>query len=264
MRAPILSAARLAAIAVGAVVLTAPVFAQDQAAVSFDAPKPPSQHWSFEGIFGTYDRAAAQRGFQVYKEVCAACHNLRFIFYRDLKGLGYNDAEVAAIAAGYETEAGPNDKGEMFKRPGQPSDRFAAPFPNDAAARASNNGALPVDLSVVIKAREHGPDYLYALLTGYKEPPAGFQTQPGMSYNAYFAGHQIAMPQPLNDGQVAYGDGTQATVAQMAKDVVTFLAWTAEPEMEARKAMGIKVILFLIILTGLLYAVKRKVWKDVH
>ena len=224
----------------------------------------PHQHWEFQGFFGTYDRAAAQRGYQVYKEVCAACHQMRFLYYRDLAALGFNEDEVKAIAAGFEVTDGPNDQGEMFKRPGQPSDRFVTPFPNDNAARAANNGALPVDLSIVVKAREHGPDYVYALLNGYKDAPKDFTLQPGMNYNAYFSGHQIAMPPPLNEDQVAFADGTKASVPQMAKDVVTFLSWAAEPEMEARKEMGVKVVLFLIVLTGLLYAVKRKVWRDLQ
>jgi ubiquinol-cytochrome c reductase cytochrome c1 subunit len=152
----------------------------------------------------------------------------------------------------------------MFKRPAQPSDRFVSPFANEKAARAANGGAYPVDLSLITKAREHGPDYVFALLTGYKDAPAGVKLQQGMNYNVYFPGQQVAMPPPLSDGAVAFADGTQASVAQMARDVVTFLSWAAEPEMEARKQMGIKTILFLIVLSGLLYAVKRKVWRDVH
>ena len=261
MRAPVRT---MASVALAAAFLLAPVLP----ARAIEDVVPPHRHWSFQGFFGTFDRAAAQRGFQVYKEVCAACHQLRFIYYRDLGALGFNDDEVKALAAGYEVTAGPNDQGEMFKRPGQPSDRFVTPFPNDQAARAANNGALPVDLSMVVKAREHGPDYVYALLTGYqdvpKDAPKDFTLQPGMNYNAYFPGHQIAMPPPLSDGQVAYADGTKADVPQMARDVVTFLSWAAEPEMEARKEMGVKVVLFLIVLSGLLYAVKRKVWRDVH
>lgn len=257
MRPPARRSARLAFAAVAILMFAAPARAAEDVV-------PPHQHWEFQGFFGTYDRAAAQRGYQVYKEVCAACHQMRFLYYRDLAALGFNEDEVKALAAGYEVTDGPNDQGEMFKRPGQPSDRFVAPFANDNAARAANNGALPVDLSVVVKAREHGPDYIYALLTGYKDAPKDIALQPGMNYNAFFPGHQIAMPPPLNEDQVAYADGTKATVAQMARDVVTFLSWAAEPEMEARKAMGVKVVLFLIVLAGLLYAVKRKVWRDVH
>ncbi|MCC6468533.1 MAG: cytochrome c1 [Alphaproteobacteria bacterium] len=229
-----------------------------------EEPVPPHRHWSFSGMFGTYDRAALQRGFQVYKEVCAACHVMRFLYYRDLAALGFNDDEIKAIAAGYEVTDGPNDQGEMFKRPGRPSDRFVPPFANDNAARAANNGALPPDLSLITKAREHGADYVHALLTGYKDAPAGFTLPEGMNYNTYFPGHQIAMAPPLNEGAVTFADNTKASVDQMAHDVATFLTWAAEPEMEARKEMGIKVILFLVVLSGLLYAVKRKVWKGVH
>lgn len=232
-----------------------------------EAPTPPSQRWSFDGLFGTFDRAALQRGFQVYKEVCAACHSLNFIRYRDLGGrygLGYNEDEIKAIAAQYEVTDGPNDQGEMFQRPGRPADKFKAPFPNVKAAAAANNNAAPPDLSLMVEARKGGADYLYAVLTGYVDPPAGVTVMEGLNYNKWFPGHQIAMPKPLNDDQVTYADGTKATVDQMAHDVATFLAWTAEPNMEVRKTVGWKVILYLIIMTGLLYAAKRKIWRDVH
>jgi ubiquinol-cytochrome c reductase cytochrome c1 subunit len=229
-----------------------------------DAPRPPRQHWSFSGFFGTYDRAALQRGYQVYKEVCAACHSMRLLSYRNLSALGFSEDEVKAIAAGFEVTDGPNDQGEMFKRPGRPSDRFVSPFPNEEAARAANNGAYPPDLTLITKAREYGADYVHALLTGYADPPAGVALQPGMSYNKYFPGHQIAMAPPLAENAVSFADGTKATVPQMAHDVANFLTWAAEPEMEVRKRMGVKVVLFLIVLSGLLYAVKRKVWKGVH
>ena len=237
--------------------------------------KPPAQTWSFEGLFGTYDRAALQRGYQVYKEVCAACHAMSQLRYRDLGGgsdaghgpvvgLGYSEAEVKAIAAEYKVMDGPNDEGEMFERTARPADRFKKPFANEKAARAANNGAYPVDLSLVVEARKHGADYIYALLTGYKDAPSGVKLGEGMHYNAWFPGHQIAMAAPLADDRVTYGDGTKATVSQMAKDVTTFLAWASEPNLEARKALGIKVILFLILLSGILYAAKRKVWAAVH
>ena len=224
----------------------------------------PKQHWSFEGIFGTYDRGEAQRGLQVYSEVCAGCHGLSLIYYRNLMGLGYTKDQVKAFAAEYEVEDGPNDEGEMYMRPAKPSDRFVNPFPNDKAARVGNNGALPPDLSLVVEARVGGPNYLYNLMAGYVEPPAGVSVMEGMSYNAYFPGHQIAMPSPLSDEAVEYADGTKATVAQMARDVTTFLTWASEPNMEERKGMGIKVLLFLIVLTGMLIAVKKKIWVDVH
>ena len=224
----------------------------------------PDAHFSFQGLFGTFDRAAAQRGFQVYKEVCATCHAMRQMSYRNLRELGLSDAEVRAIAASVTVMDGPNDEGEMFERPGRASDRFRRPFANDQAARAANNGALPPDLSVIVKAREGGANYIYGLLTGYEEPPAGVTVMEGMHYNKAFPGHQIAMAPPLNADQVTFHDETKATVDQMAHDVATFLAWSAEPELEARRAMGVKLILFLTVLGGLAYAVKRKIWSDVH
>lgn len=224
----------------------------------------PDTRFSFDGIFGTYDRASAQRGFQVYKEVCAACHGLRLLSYRNLRELGFTEQQVAAIASQYQVMDGPNDEGQMFERPARASDRFRSPFPNQQAARAANNGAYPVDLSVITKARAGGADYLYALLIGYQDPPPGVELMEGMSYNRYFPGHQIAMARPLNPDQVEFADGTPATIENMARDVTTFLAWAAEPELEQRRAMGIKVIVFLTILAGLAYAVKRKVWADAH
>jgi ubiquinol-cytochrome c reductase cytochrome c1 subunit len=230
-----------------------------------EAPTPPSQNWSFGGLFGTFDRAAVQRGFQGFREICAACHGLGYIAYRNLEALGFSADEVKAIAAEYTVIDGPNEEGEMFERPARPSDRWVPPFPNDNAARATNNGALPPDLSLITKARKKGHDYLYALLTGYEEePPADVEVMEGMYYNAYFPGHQIVMPPPLAEDAVEYADGTPATVDRMARDLVQFLAWAAEPELEERKRMGIKVSLFLIVFTGMLYAVKRKVWADVH
>jgi ubiquinol-cytochrome c reductase cytochrome c1 subunit len=227
------------------------------------APRPPAQDWSFGGLFGTFDRASAQRGFQVYKQVCAACHAMKQLSYRNLADIGLSDAEIRAIAAEVMVQDGPNDDGEMFERPGRPSDRFRSPFPNEKAARAANNGAYPVDLSLIIKARPYGADYLYALLTGYREePPPGVPVMEGMHYNDWFPGHWIAMARPLYDDQVTYADGTPATTEQMARDVTTFLAWASEPELEERRAMGVRVILFLLVLAGMTYAVKRKVWAD--
>jgi ubiquinol-cytochrome c reductase cytochrome c1 subunit len=231
----------------------------------------PKQDWHFHGPFGTFDRASLQRGYQVYKEVCAACHSMNLLRYRDLGppgiggsgGLGFNADEVKALAAEAEV-SDINDKGETITRPGRPSDRFKAPFPNAAAAAAANNGAAPPDLSLMAKARKGGPDYLYSLLTGYSEPPPGTTVMEGMSYNKVFPGHQIAMPKPLNADQVTYADGTKATEQQMAHDVASFLSWAAEPELEARKRLGIKVLLFLLVLSGLLYVAKRKIWSDVH
>ena len=232
---------------------------QAQAAVEV-----PKQDWSFEGIFGTYDRASAQRGLQVYKEVCAGCHSLDQIYYRNLADIGYSTAAIKAFAAEEEVQDGPDSEGEMYMRPARPSDHFVRPFPNDNAARAGNNGAFPPDLSLMVEARVGGPNYLHALLTGYSDPPSGKTVMEGMSYNKYFPGNQIAMPPPLLDDAVEYSDGTKATVEQMSRDIVTFLAWTSEPNMEERKSMGVKVMLFLFVFTGLLVAVKRRVWADVH
>ena len=232
-----------------------------QAAGEYDTPPP--ANLSFQGIFGTYDRAAAQRGLQVYRQVCASCHGLRFVAFRNLRALGLTEQQVAAIAAEYQITDGPNDEGQMFQRPGRPSDRFPSPFPNEQAARAANNGAYPPDLSVIVKARKYGADYGRALLTGYQDPPPGVEVGQGMHYNRYFPGRQIAMANVLSDGMMDFADGTPATVEQMARDVTTFLAWAAEPEMEDRKRMGVRVILFLLVLGGLTYAMKRRVWADV-
>ncbi|MBY0335449.1 MAG: cytochrome c1 [Acetobacteraceae bacterium] len=251
----------LKALAVAATVtlggLTSPALAAGE------APPPPDTRFSFDGFFGTFDRGSLQRGFQVYKEVCSACHAMRQLSYRNLLDIGLTEEQVRALAAQFTVTDGPNDEGNMFERPARLSDRFRRPFANEQAARAANNGAYPPDLSVMVKARPNGADYLYALLTGYKDPPAGFQMQDGMNYNEWFPGHQIAMPNVLNDGQVDFADGTQATVSQMARDVTTFLAWAAEPELETRRQMGVKILIFLAILGGLVYATKRKVWADV-
>ena len=225
----------------------------------------PSEDWSFTGIFGSFDRASAQRGLQVYQESCSGCHSLDMVAYRNLAALGYSEDEIVAIAAEKEVVDGPNDDGEMFDRPARPSDRFVAPFPNPQAAMASNSGALPPDLSLIVKARKHGYDYLYAILTGYgDEIPEAVNISDDAYYNPYFPGFQIAMPPPLSEDLIEYADGTPATVEQMAHDVTVFLAWAASPEMEQRKRTGIAVILFLIVFTGLLYAYKRKVWADLH
>jgi len=227
------------------------------------AIKPPKQDWSFTGITGKFDRASIQRGFQIYKEVCAACHSLNRVYYRNLEEVGFSAGEVKTIARQYQVTDGPDDYGEMYKKPAEPFNAFVAPFPNEQAARAANGGAYPVDLSLIIKARPNGADYLYALLLGYEEAPAGMKLQPGMSYNKYFPGNQIAMPKPLFDNQVEYIDGTAATTEQMSRDVVNFLQWASEPEMEKRNKMGIKVIIFLIILSTLFYFTKRSIWSKV-
>ena len=228
-------------------------------------PREPAGGWPHSGITGTYDRAALQRGFQVYKQVCSTCHSLKLLAYRDLTDLGFSEAEVKAISAEVTVNDGPNDNGDMFDRPGRPSDSFVKPFPNDQAARAANRGALPPDLSLIIKARHGHEDYVYSLLTGFGQtPPADEKIAAGMNYNPYFAGHQIAMPPPLMDNSVTYADGTQATVDQEARDVVQFLAWAAEPKLEIRKQTGFKVVLFLFIFACVMYGVKRKVWSKLH
>ena len=227
-----------------------------------EAPTP-SISWSFSGPFGTFDRASLQRGLQIYNEVCSNCHSLSLLHYHDLSGLGYNEDEIKAIAAQKQVND-INDQGEPIKRPARPSDAFVAPFANDKAARAANNGALPPDQSVIVKAREGGSTYIYGVLTGYKEPPADMKMPEGMNYNVEFPGHQIAMPQPLQDNSVTYADGTKATLAQEAQDITTFLTWAADPQMEERKQTGAKVVLFLLIMTLVLYAAKRKIWSALH
>lgn len=223
------------------------------------------QDWSFDGITGTFDREDLQHGFQVYKEVCSACHGIKRIRFRELQALGYNEAEIKAIAAEYQIKDGPDDMGEMFERVGRPSDAFPSPYPNDKAARAANNGALPPDLSLVTKARIGGPDYIYSLLTGYGgEPPQDEEIGEGLYYNPWFPGHQIAMIPPLVDGVVTYSDGHSPSVAEMAKAVTTFLAWTAEPELEKRKQSGIEALIYLAIFSVLMYLVKCQVWRRVE
>ena len=239
--------------------------AADPAAAAEDAV-PPSMEWSFSGPFGTFDRAQLQRGYQVYREVCAACHSMQLLSFRNLAEAGgpeFSAEEVKVLAAEFEVEDGPDDEGEMFTRPGIPSDRFPSPFPNEQAARVANNGALPPDLSVIAKARKRGPDYIYGLLTGYVDEPAGVQMREGMNYNQYFPSHQIAMPQPLFEEAVEYTDGTPRTVEQYAKDVTAFFMWAAEPKLEARHRMGFNVMIYLIILSGLLYAAKRRLFAEV-
>jgi ubiquinol-cytochrome c reductase cytochrome c1 subunit len=248
----------LAAVAVVLLFLGAPA-----ARAQEEAPPLPHEQWSFTGAFGTYDPAALQRGFQVYKEVCSACHPVKHLYFRDLTQLGYNEDQVKGIAAQYKVTAGPNDQGEMFERPARPSDPIPGPFKNDEAARAANNGGLPPDLSLIVLARDGGADYVYGILTGFKQAPAGFPEVPGTYYNEYFSGHHIKMPPPLNADQVKFADGTPATVPQMAHDVAAFLTWASDPTLDERHHMGFKVILFLVVATGVFYAAKRKVWSRV-
>jgi ubiquinol-cytochrome c reductase cytochrome c1 subunit len=231
-----------------------------------------TQSWSFNGFFGSFDQAQLKRGYQIYKDVCAGCHSMNLMHYRDLQDIGFTEDEVKAFAAEVQVQDGPDDTGEMFERPGKPSDPFKAPFANEQAARASNNGALPPDLSLTAKSRagagflgHDGADYLYSLMTGYEEtPPADVKLGENMYYNHAFKGGQIAMPPPLSDGAVTYADGTEATLDQEAKDIAAFLTWAAEGNLEERHRTGIKAILFLVIFTLLVYATKRRIWADVH
>ena len=225
---------------------------------------PPKQDWSFNGALGTYDKAALQRGLQVYREVCSACHSLKRVAFRNLEALGYSSEQIKSLSAEYEITDGPNDEGDFFERVGLPSDRFPAPFANDNAARAANNGALPPDLSLITKARAGGADYLHALLTGYRDAPAGHEVPDGLYYNEYYASQQLAMAPPLTEGQVDYADGTSSSVEQMSSDVTQFLAWAAEPELEARKQMGFKVLLFLFVLSVVMFFATRRVWSRVE
>lgn len=232
-------------------------------AVAQEEPMP-HENWSFERIFGTFDLAAAQRGFQIYSNVCSNCHSMQMLHYRDLSGIGLDADQIKAVAAGVTVPAGLDDQGNPKEGPATPASQFKSPFANEKAARAANNGALPPDLSLIINAREGGPNYVYGVLTGFADAPSGFKMQEGMHYNKMFPGNQIAMPQPLQDGTVEYTDGTSNKLDQEAHDVVTFLSWAANPEMVERKQIGVRVILFLVFMTGITYAVKRKVWSDVH
>lgn len=232
--------------------------------ISTKALHPQKLKWTFDGFFGSVDKASAQRGFQVYKEICSSCHGLKLVAYRNLQDIGFLEEEVKYIASQALVVDGPDEEGEMFDRAGLPSDRILGPYANENQARASNGGALPPDLSLIIKARHDGGNYVYSLLTGYKKAPFGFEMTEGKHYNPYFEGRQIAMQAPITDDeQVDYKDGTYAAKEQMAIDIVNFLQYAAEPEMEARKKMGIRTMIFLLILFGLLLAAKRIIWRDV-
>ena len=224
----------------------------------------PKHKWSFDGITGTFDRAALQRGYKVYREVCSGCHAMKLLYYRDLLDIGFSEEQVKAIASEYTVLDGPDEEGEMFERPARLADRFVSPFSNDNEARANNNGAYPLDLSVAVKARKSGADYIYNLLLGYTDPPSDVEVGEGMYYNQWMDGNQIAMPAPLYDESVDYDDGTDNNVKQLSEDVVTFLKWAAEPELEVRKNLGIKVILFFIILGMFVYFAKNRLWREVN
>ena len=252
---------------------------------------PPRNTWSFSGPFGTFDKAQLQRGFKVYREVCASCHSMSRVSFRNLAQPGgpeFSEAQVKTLAASYQVKDGPNDAGEMFERPGRAADRIPSPFPNKQAAAAANGGAVPPDFSVIAKARtyergfpwfvfdiftqfqEQGVDYSTALLQGYVEPEHGIEVPPGKYYNKYFPAKIISMPKPLSDGQVEYVKGADGkpqapeTVAQYAKDVSAFLMWAAEPHMEQRKETGFKALAFLLVFAGLLYFTKKKIWSRVE
>jgi ubiquinol-cytochrome c reductase cytochrome b/c1 subunit len=268
-------AATLAAAFAG---LTTPALAQEH------QTPPPRVSWSFAGPFGKYNEAQLQRGFKVYREVCSACHSLNLLSFRNLGdagGLGFNEAQAAQIASEYKIKD-VDDSGQPTERAGRPADHFPAPFANEQQAKAANGGTAPPDMSTLAKARtysrgfpwfvfdvftqyqEEGPDYIAALLKGYKEAPKGFNLPQGGHYNEYFPGHTIAMPPPIQDGQVTYDDGSPGTIDQYSKDVAAFLQWAAEPHMMARKRIGFQVIIFLIVLSGLLYFTKKKVWHEVE
>lgn len=222
--------------------------------------------WPFDSMVGKLDRTAVQRGFKVYREVCSACHSLNRVAFRSLADIGFSEAEIKALAAEYQIQDGPNQEGEMFQRPGRPADYFPGPYANEQAARASNNNALPPDFSLIVKAREDGPNYIYSLLTGYQTAPADVELGANMHYNPYFTvgGGQISMPPPLiQNEQVQYTDGTKATIDQMAYDVVNFLQWASEPEMEMRKNLGFKVLFFLAFFTLMFYMAMKRIWRRV-
>jgi ubiquinol-cytochrome c reductase cytochrome c1 subunit len=233
-----------------------------------DEPKHPIQmKWSFDGMTGKFDKQSIQRGFKVHKEVCSVCHSIKRVAFRNLMEIGFSEEEIKTLASEYELKDGPNDEGEMFERPARLSDIIPGPYPNEKAARAANNGAYPLDLSLIIKARHDGANYVYSLLTGYSNPPSGFELGENMYYNPYFmaGGDQLAMTPPLHtEGQVEFDDGTKATVDQMAKDIVNFLQWVAEPEMQESKSLGIKVLIFLSFFTILFYIAKKRIWKRIE
>ena len=223
--------------------------------------------WSFKGLFGKFDRGALQRGYQVYTEVCSSCHSMKYLSYRNLAEKGgpeFTIEQAKVIAASFEVTDGPNADGEMFVRPGKLSDKFIMPYENVKAAQAANGGAYPPDMSVLIKARGDGADYIYSLLQGYEDPPAGMTLDDGVYYNKFMYGNKIKMSNQLSDGLVEYNDGTNATVQQMSKDITTFLMWSAEPHLEARHQMGFKAIIYLIILTTLVYFSMKRIWSRIE
>jgi ubiquinol-cytochrome c reductase cytochrome c1 subunit len=223
--------------------------------------------WSFKGLFGKFDRGALQRGYQVYTEVCSSCHSMKYVSYRNLAEKGgpeFTEEQVKVIAATFDVMDGPNANGEMFTRPGKLSDKFVMPYDNVKAAEAANGGAYPPDMSVLVKARGGGANYIYSLLQGYEDSPIGMTLDEGVHYNKYMYGNKIKMASPLSEGIVEYSDGTEATVEQMSKDITTFLMWAAEPHLESRHQMGFKAIVYLIILTILVYFSMKRIWSRVE
>ena len=223
--------------------------------------------WSFKGFFGKFDRASLQRGYQVYTEVCASCHSIKYLSYRNLSEPGgpeFSEEQAKAIAAQFEVSDGPNSDGDMFTRPAKLSDKFVMPYQNEQEAKASNGGAYPPDFSVLVKARSGGANYIYSVLLGYEDPPSDITLDDGVYYNRYMYGNKIKMPKPLSNDSVTYSDGTSATEEQMAKDVVTFLTWAAEPHLEARHKLGFRAIVYLIILTVLIYFSMKKIWSRIE
>ena len=231
------------------------------------AEKPLNPGWGFKGFFGKFDRGSLQRGYQVYTEVCAACHSMQYLSYRNLAEPGgpeFTEEEAKFIAASFEVLDGPNSDGEMFTRPAKLSDKFVMPYENIQASKAANGGAYPPDMSVLAKARKGGADYIYSLLLGYDDPPADMKLDDGVYYNKYMYGNKIKMSAPLSDGLVEYNDGTEASEEQMAKDITTFLMWSAEPHLETRHKTGFRVIVYLIILSVLVYLTMKKIWSRVE
>ena len=225
------------------------------------------QDWSFKSFFGTFDRASLQRGYQVYTEVCASCHSLKYVSYRNLVEKGgpeFSIEQAKAIASNFEVTDGPNNDGEMFTRPAKLSDKFVMPYANDQEAKLSNGGAYPPDMSVLVKARAGGADYIYSVILGYEDPPEGMKLDDGVYYNKYMYGNKIKMPPQLYDDLVTYADGTPATPEQMAKDITTFLAWTAEPKLEERHKFGFRAIIYLVILTILVYFSMKRIWSRIE
>jgi ubiquinol-cytochrome c reductase cytochrome c1 subunit len=299
-RSALVTLAALASVALGCIALggVAVISARAQEATpAFEPAIPKRQSWSFSGPFGIYNTAQLQRGYKIYREVCSTCHSMINMKFRNLAEPGgpeFTEGQVQALAAEYKVQDGPNDQGDMFDRPGRPADPFPKPFANEALARLANGGALPPDMSVLAKARSferynwfpadiaygiwnivtqyqtQGPDYISALLQGYKDPPKGFDVQPGQNYNEIIPGGRIAMPQPLKDGQIEYPKGPDGkpvvpeTLAQYSKDVAAFLMWVAEPRLDQRKRTGFEVMLYLLAFAGLMYFVKKRVWASVH